>query len=176
MLTVSAPTIQESKLDKVIAQSAKLPRSSFSDVQITGCDFTATDMAEASWHRVSFKASRCSSLQLPNSTLKDVSFVGCKLNLANFRFASLSNVLFDDCMLDEADFYAAKLNNVRFKKCIFVKAQFSTATLFRTDFRMSDLYGIAGITGLAGATIDSAQLAGLAPLFAAQLKIEVRDD
>lgn len=165
----------ELRLEKINAAQAKLEKTSFSDVELVSCDLTATALPDASWRRVAIKQSRGSGLQLQTSSLKDVTFSGCKLDLANFRFSMLTNVCFEDCVLDEADFYAAELHNVAFVRSSLIKTQFSGAKLKLVDFRSSDVVSILGLGSLAGAVIDSSQLAALAPLLAAQLKIAVRD-
>lgn len=166
----------EIRLEKVNATEAKLEKTGFSDVEILSCTLIASSLPESSWRRVFVKESRCSGLQLQTSTLKDVTFSDRKLNLANFRLSKLKDVHFKNCVLDEADFYAALLENVNFTNCSLIKTEFSTSKLMNVDLRTSDLSGILGIGSLAGATIDSIQLALLAPQLAYQLKLVVKDD
>jgi len=171
-----AASITEAKISKSTFAGSNLEKLDLSDAVIDNCDFTATDCAESSWRRVQLTGIRGSGLKIHNSTLKDIIFQDCKLNLANFRFAKLKNIIFKDCVLDEADFYQAELHTVRFRNCTFTKAEFSAAQCHKTDFRGSDLIGIIGITGLAGATIDSVQLTSIAPMLAYSFKIHVSDD
>ncbi len=166
----------EVKFERINATQAQLVRTGFSDVELAACELIATALPESSWRRVHIKESRCSGIQLQNSTLKDVTFTGCKLNMANFRFAELFNAVFVDCALDEADFYGASLHNVQFKNCTLAKTQFSSARLKQADLRTSDISGVLGIGSLAGAIIDSMQLVHLAPMLAAELRITVADD
>lgn len=79
-------------------------------------------------------------------------------------------------MLDEDDFYSAELCKVAFLNCTMEKTEFSGSKLKQVDLRTSHIAGISGISGLAGATIDSTQLVALAPILAAELKIEIKDE
>ncbi len=103
-------------------------------------------------------------------------FRDCRLELATFRGAKLRNVLFERCILDEADFLAASLQSVRFDGCRLLRADFTSASLTRVDLRGSELEPVGDVAGLRGATIDSIQLAGLAPLLARAAGIKVNDD
>jgi uncharacterized protein YjbI with pentapeptide repeats len=88
----------------------------------------------------------------------------------------LKNIRFDNCDLDEADFYAAELCNVSFGNCTLSKTEFSGSKLKQVDLRSSDISSVLGANSLAGAIIDSTQLITLAPLLAAEAKIEVNDE
>ena len=175
-LTTRSFTASEARFERLLATQSQLVRTSFSDVEFIGCDLIATAFPESSWRRVLVKESRCSGLQLQNSTLKDITFTDCKLTMANFRFCEMFNVLFKDCSLDEADFYGASLKNVVFQNCTLVRTQFSTAKLSNADFRTSDMNGMLGTSSLGGAIIDSLQLMTIAPVLAQEFKITVKDD
>lgn len=176
LLVAKSFAASELRLEKVNCSQVRLEKTNFADVEFLNCDVTAASFAEASWRRVLLQDCRGSGMQLPGSTLKDVTFSSCKLDLANFRFAKLHNVRFQDCQLSEADFYAAELRSVEFRHCSLQKTQFSEAKLHQVDLRSSNILGLAGIASLSGAIIDSAQLLGIAPLLAAELKIRVIDD
>jgi uncharacterized protein YjbI with pentapeptide repeats len=168
--------ITEARLEKVNASEANFEKLGLSDVALLRCDLTATNCAESSWRRVKLQNMRCSGLKLQTSTLKDVVFEDCKLDLSNFRFSKLKNVQFKDCVLDEADFYKTELENVQFLCCSLNKAEFSAAKCKDVDLRTSDLAGISGVEGLAGATIDSVQLIAIAQTLAHYFKIQVSDE
>jgi uncharacterized protein YjbI with pentapeptide repeats len=169
-------TANEVRFERLQATQSQLVRTSFSDVEFSGCALIATAFPESSWRRVLCKESRCSGMQLQNSILKDITFAGCKLNMVNFRFCDLFNITFKDCMLDEADFYGASLKNIRFQNCTLQRTQFSTAKLSKADFRTSDITGVLGVSSFAGAIIDSLQLLAIAPVLAQEFKITIKDD
>jgi uncharacterized protein YjbI with pentapeptide repeats len=171
-----ALSIAEAKLEKVNTSEANFERLSLSDVVFVLCNLTATNCAEASWRRVQLSNTRCSGLKIQTSTLKDVVFRDCKLDLSNFRFSRLKNVQFKNCVLDEADFYSSELENVQFQGCSLNKAEFSAAKCRFVDLRTSEIAGILGIEGLAGATIDSVQLIAISQLLAQSFKINISDE
>ena len=78
-------------------------------------------------------------------------------------------------MVREADFGGASLTRVTFEGCQLVEPDFSGARLEAVDLSGADLRAPKGVTSLAGATISSAQLMELAPVFATQLGISVAD-
>lgn len=168
-------SVHEVRFEKLTATGATLEKTDFSDVEIFNSELITTAFPEASWMRVHVKNSRCNATQLQNSTLRNVTFTNCKLNLANFRFSKLTNVCFQECVLDEVDFYAAELRNVVFQNCTLHKTEFSGSKLKSVDLRASDISNISGIASLAGATISSVQLVGLAPLLAHEFKINIQD-
>ena len=173
---VIAANISDARLVKINFSEANLEKFGIMDVVFSRCDLTATNCAEASWHRVKISGSRLSGLKLQTSSLRDVIFDTCKLDLANFRFSKLKNVLFKNCVLDEADFYNTELENVQFQYCSLIKTEFSSAKCKKLDLRTSDISSILGIESLAGAIIDSMQLIALAPMLAQSFKIKIEDD
>lgn len=174
-VTARSLAASEVRFERMNATQGQLVRTGFADVELRSCELIATAFPESSWHRVLCKESRCSGMQLQQSTLKDITFTGCKLTMVNFRFCDMFNVRFEDCNLNEADFYGASLKNVLFQNCTLERTQFSTARLNRADFRTSDITGVLGISSFAGAIIDSTQLLSLAPLLAQELHITIAD-
>ena len=80
---------------------------------------------------------------------------------------------FVDCGLSGADFTQCQLTNTTFERCELDGAQFSGARVTSARFDHCDLRGIGGVTGLAGAVVTEADLAGLAPALAAAAGITV---
>jgi uncharacterized protein YjbI with pentapeptide repeats len=174
-ITARAVSIIDAKLEKLEASEANFEKLALTDVLLMRSSVSAANCAESSWRRVKLSNMRASGLKLQASTLRDVTFEGCKLDLSNFRFSKLKNVLFKDCVLDEADFYNAELNNVWFQNCSLQKAEFSAAKCKAVDLRGSEISSLLGVEGLAGATIDSAQLVAISQLLAQSFKIHVSD-
>jgi uncharacterized protein YjbI with pentapeptide repeats len=172
-LSIVALSLQEVRLTKIIAASAQLERTSWSDCVIDHCELTATHCSEASWRRIELRKCRASGLQLQHALLEDILFEDCKLNLANFRLGSLKRVIFRNCDLTEADFYSAVLQNVSFENCQLDTTEFSAAQLRQVDLRSSNITTVRGLASLSGAIIDDTQLIMLAPALAAHLHIHV---
>jgi len=175
IIKVNAPSIHDSRLEKVTFVKSRMHGSDFLNLKLTKCDLIAADLSRASWHRIAINQSRASGAQLQNSTLRDITFNDCKLDLVNFRMSKIKNVIFKDCNLGEADFYEAKLSNVSFENCKLDKTSFSSVSLKNVDFRTSNLNEIEGLDSLSGAIIDSTQLISLAPRLASVIGIEVKD-
>ena len=168
--------IMRSRLDRVGLTGARLRSLALTDVLAPGLEASGADWSGASLRRVAFTGARLGGLQLVEATAEDVVFRDCRLELSSFRGAKLRNVRFEGCILDEADFLAANLQAVRFDGCRLLRADFTSAKLARVDLRGSDLDPVGDVAGLRGATIDSLQLAGLAPLLARAAGIKVDDD
>jgi uncharacterized protein YjbI with pentapeptide repeats len=168
--------IMRSRLDRVGLTGARLRSLTLTDVLAPGLEASGADLSGAVLRRVAFTGARLGGLQLVEAAAEDVLFRDCRLELTTFRGAKLRNVRFEGCILDEADFLGANLQAVRFDGCRLRRADFTSATLARVDLRGSDLDPVGDVAGLRGATIDSIQLAGLAPQLAHAAGIKVEDD
>lgn len=165
--------VEESMLQKVLFVEAKLEKLTLMDVQLKGCDFSATACTDSSIIRATFSGCRMTGVDFGQASLGDVTFENCKLDMANFRFAKLNQVHFIDCELTEADFQAAQLTNVRFEDCHLEKTEFAQCRVQASDARGSHLIDIRGWQNLKGLKLDSAQLASVAPQLAVALGIIV---
>ncbi len=174
-LRLKSVAIEESLLVKTSFLQTHIERLSVRDCVLKECDLTASVLAGSTWHIVEISGARCSGLQLQTSTLKNVLFKGCKLELANFRFAHLENVIFEDCLIDDIDFYNATLKNVDFGGSSIEHISFAGARLKSVDLSQAQLISIKHSAGLKGATISYEQLASLAPNFAQELGILIKE-
>ncbi len=168
-------TITGSRIVKSDFSSAKLEGLGFENVVVESCAMLAARFHEASWHTTTVTNSRCSGVQLDQSTLKNVAFRGCKLDMANFRYAKLNNVIFEDCVVNEMDFGSAELKNVTFAGCAIDGIDFTHAKLQNVDLRGSMLAKIKRPSDLKGVIITSEQLIYLAPQLAHEAGIKVED-
>lgn len=165
--------VRESVIENCIFMQADLDKVQMMDVTIRSSDISAGRCADGSFIRVSLMKSRMNGLNVSKSTLRDVTFRGCQLDLANFRFAKLLRVRFEDCTLTEADFMGAELNQVEFTGCVIDRTVFDQAKVKAVDFSSSNIIALSGWNSLRGATIDSVQLATVAPQIVAELGIRV---
>ena len=168
--------ILRSRLDRVGLTGARLRSLVLTDVLASGLEASGADWSGAALRRVELSGARLGGLQFVEASASDVVFRDCRLELATWRGAKLRDVVFDGCILDDADFYGAQLQAVRFEDCRLLRADFSSARLARVDLRGSELEPVGDVGGLRGATIDSVQLAGLAPLLARAAGIKIDDD
>jgi uncharacterized protein YjbI with pentapeptide repeats len=155
--------ILRSRLERVALTGARLRSLTLTDVIARGVEASGGDWASARLRRVVFEGARLAGLQLVEAEAEDVVFRDCRLELATLRGSRVRNAVFERCVLDDADFGETKLQLVRFEACRLMRADFSGAMLTRVDLRGSELDPVGDLAGLRGATIDSVQLAGLAP-------------
>ena len=164
----SAPnaSLDEAVLIKPQLQGAHLGKLHLTDCLVQAGDFTAAHCAETAWLRVRVTGTRFGGTDCSRSLLQDVTFERCKLNLANFRFATLKRVRFVDCDLSDADFQGADLQHVSFVDSLLAKTIFDRVKLKAVDARSSQLIDLRGWESLRGLVVDDLQLAAIAPQLA----------
>jgi uncharacterized protein YjbI with pentapeptide repeats len=144
-------------------------------------EFVREDLAGARWGgrhliRDTYDGCRMVGLEAPELVAEHVLFRRCRLELANFRYATLRSVVFDDCVLDEADFGGADLSLCTFAGCRMNGVRLAGVRLTKVDLRGNELVPDGDTHALKGATLDLGQLIDLAPLFARDLGIVTPDD
>lgn len=173
-LETSGATIRDSLIEKSDLSATDMKRFDVHNCKIVGTNLTGSKFAESSWRTIAITGCRASGVQFQNSTLSDVRFVDSKLDLANFRFATMKNVIFENCILDDVDFNDAALKNIEFISCRLNKVSFTGAKMSGVDLSQSTLEEVRGIGSLRGATISEDQLVQLAPYFAAEAGLKIR--
>lgn len=168
-------SLDEALLERVIFSESNLEKFSLCDAELVACELSAAQCPDASWIRVRIKGGRLTGIDLSHSTLKNVTFEGCKLDMANFRYAKLTRVQFIDCVMTEVDFQAAELNRITYQSCELDGAEFAHCSVADVDARTSRLIDIRGWRYLRGMTIDSMQLASVAPQLALELGLKIED-
>jgi len=168
-------SINESSIVKTSLAYADVSKLDITDCEFKACDFTASKFPESSWLRVSIAATRCTGLQLFESTLRNITFVDSKLDLVNFRKTKLENVVFQNCTLTDVDFNGGNLKNVTFINCILHDVTFNDAKMVTVDISESTIEHIQGISSLRGVTISESQLMMLAPSLALAAGLKVRE-
>ncbi|WP_043536844.1 pentapeptide repeat-containing protein [Saccharomonospora cyanea] len=156
--------------------SARLSRTNFTDVWLNGCGLIGTDVTATGWLDAEFVTTVLAGTAAYDSTLRRVTFHGCKLTSVNLRGSRLTDVTFVDCALRDVDFGGATLTRVRFPRSTLRDVRFDNTVLDRVDLReTTELRLHLGAGSLSGLVIDSSQLLGLAPSFAAALGVIVAD-
>lgn len=171
--TLAHLDIRESLVENCIFMQADLDKIQMMDVTLQSSDTSAAKCTDGSLIRVLFMKSRMNGLNMSKSTLRDVTFKDCQLSMANFRFTKFLRVRFESCTLAEADFMGAELNQVEFSDCTIDRTVFDQVRVKGMDLRSSTVISLSGWNSLRGATIDSVQLATIAPQIAAELGIRV---
>ena len=158
-------------------------RTGLLDAELRGAQFIETTMADldvpaltaprTSWRAVALTGSRLGSLELYESSWRAVAVGASKLGYLNARSATWQDVVFTDCTIDELDLGHATVNRLVLDRCRIGTLDVSHARLADVDLRTAELARVNGLAGLAGAWITEHQLAELAPLLAAHLRIGV---
>lgn len=152
---------------------AVLARARLAECVVTGLQANRVELVSSSWRTVVVSDCRFGALLAPASTLTRVRVIGGKLDLVNLRGARLSEVRFEECRLGEVDVGAAQLRRVSFVGCQVDRLVLSGSRLEEVDVSTSELHRVDGVESLSGAVISTAQLAELAPAFAAHLGVRV---
>ena len=174
-LDLTDAVLDECELDGVSIEDSQLRGIRISETVITSLNVAALRAPHSQWREVSVERSRIGSAELFESEWASVRFSASKLGYVNLRAASLTDVAFDGCTIDELDLARVKASRVSLRNCSIGTLDVSGATLANVDLRGAEFSTVNGIAGLKGATIDGMQLLMFAPLFAAELGIEVDD-
>jgi uncharacterized protein YjbI with pentapeptide repeats len=151
----------------------RMRRSRFSTCVLEDVRAAALDVADSVWDAVAVRRSRVGALVAHGAGLEKVTFDHVRLDYVNLREARLDQVQFVDCGIEELDLGTATLTTVRFTGCRIGRLVVAGARLTDVDLRGAELDALVGVDSLAGARIDEAQLARLAPALAAHLGIAV---
>jgi uncharacterized protein YjbI with pentapeptide repeats len=138
------------RLSAVALADVEAPRALLQDVLAVGGDWANLRVRDARLRRVSLSNLRLTGADFSGVSFEDVRLRDCRVDLASFRFTTLSRVVFDGCRLDEADFSGARLESVAFVGCSLVRSAWADATLQRCELRASDLSGAGNPERLRG--------------------------
>ena len=174
-LLLADATAHECAVTGAVAQRADLQRTRLRDCTVERLDVPVLRAARTDWRDVHVSASRLGSVEAHGSTWGAVRLTGCRLGFVNLRGATLQDVELVDCTVEELDLAGATLTRVRFPGTRLGQLDVQHAELAHVDLRGAELEAVAGTADLRGATVDSGQLALLAPLLAADLGLVVED-
>lgn len=141
-----------------------------------GTDLSNRVLTREELHRCAFVACRMTGFQVPEGTLTDVRFTRCRVDLAAFRFASLTRVVFEECDLRELDLLEARLQDVRFAGCDLRLADFGRVRGSRVELDGCEVDGLRGTDGLRGAQMRWPDVLGLLGPLAADAGLVVLED
>ncbi|WP_216843371.1 pentapeptide repeat-containing protein [Phytoactinopolyspora alkaliphila] len=149
-------------------------RCRFNEVWLRAVRVVGAELIEADWLDTTVLSSAFSGIEAYSSQFRRVVFEDCKFDSVNFRAAQFSDVVFEGCLLDEVDWSGAHLSGVSFPRSTLRGVRMPGVTMERVDFRgAAQLHLADGYGSLRGATVDGDQLAGIAPMLAAELGITV---
>jgi uncharacterized protein YjbI with pentapeptide repeats len=174
-IDLSGTSFSECDFDGVRAADADLRGARILETRVRRIDVPVFRAPRSTWRDVLVEGGRLGSAELYDSVWNAVRFVGCKLGFVNLRGAVLTDVLFEDCAIDELDLGGARVRRAAFPGTSVGLLDLQRAELADVDLRRVDLAEIAGAESLKGATVDSGQLAQLAPLLARSMGLKVQD-
>jgi fluoroquinolone resistance protein len=102
-LVASGGRVARSRLEGVRLAGSQLRSLRLVDVVVSDADVSNADWTGARVTRVVFERCRMTGFGGASLQAEHVTLRGCKLDLANFRRATLRSVTFEDCVLDDAD-------------------------------------------------------------------------
>lgn len=135
--------------------------------------FLRPDLSRSRWRGVEVRGGIASGVQWHDADIRRAVFREVKLDLVNFRAATLVDVVFRDCLIRETDFAGAAMTRVSFPGCVFERVDFHAVKLADVDLRGARLHFARGLGSLRGAVIDPVQLIDLAPALAGHLGLSV---
>ncbi len=168
--------ISESHFQGVEFTSLELGEIRITDTVFEDCEFSGTDLANASLIRVEFRRSRGAGMLLSAAKLTDVRFSECKLDDANFRMGKFDRTIFEDSSLRGADFSNSQGTDVAFFDCQLDECDYTKARLAHVALNGSTLDAIRSATALGNATIGSDQQIPFAMKLLTESGVRVNDD
>ncbi len=140
-----------------------------SDVQAS-----TIDLSDSTWRDSHVSGGRFGAVTLIGATWSGIRVRGCHLGFVNLAGAQLDDVRFEGCEIGSLDARTARLRSVAFVDCSMDELNVAGATLSTVDLSGARLRALIGVESLRGAIVSEAQLADLAPIFAAELGLVVR--
>jgi uncharacterized protein YjbI with pentapeptide repeats len=163
--------LQRCALDGASLRRARIAESLLSDVHAATVDF-----ADSTWRDAEMSGGRLGAVTMVGATWTGIRVRGSHLGFVNLAGAHLQDVLFEGCEIGSLDTRGAELQSVTFVDCRVDELDVAGATLSKVDLSGARLRTLVGVESLRGAIISHEQLVDLAPLLAAQVGLEVRDD
>ena len=165
----------ECRLLRCGLDSASLRRSRVAESLLTDVHATTVDFADSTWRDSLVVGGRLGAMTMVGATLTGIRVRGSHLGFLNLAGSHLQDVLFEGCEIGSLDVRTAELQSVAFVDCRVDELNVSGAKLSKVDLSGVRLRTLVGVESLRGAIISHDQLMDLAPLFAAQVGLEVRD-
>ena len=163
--------LQRCCLDGLTMQRARVVESLLAEVHGASVDFSDT-----AWRDSGITGSRLGAVTLAGATWTGIRVRGSKLGFVNLAGARLEDVVFEGCEIGTLDVRTAQLRSVGLVDCTIDELNVAGATLSKVDLSGARLRSLIGVESMRGAIVSQAQLHDLAPLLAAELGLEIRDD
>ena len=166
----------ECRLERCRLDGASLRRARIAESFLNELHATTVDLADSTWRDTQVRGGRFGALSAVAATWTDVRITGTHVGFMNLAGAHLQDVVFDGCEFGTLDAREAELDSVTFVDCTIDELNVAGARLTKVDLAGASLRTLVGIDSLKGAIVSREQLLDLAPVLAAALGIDVRDD
>jgi len=166
----------ECRLQRCGLDGASLRRARIAESVVSDVHAATLDLADSIWRDVEMSGGRLGAVTLVGATWTGIQVRGTHLGFINLAGAHLQDVLFEGCEIGSLDVREAQLESVAFVDCRVDELNVAGATLAQVDLSGARLRTLVGVESLRGAIVSHEQLVDLAPLLAAELGLEVRDD
>ena len=166
----------ECRLQRCCLDALSMRRARIVETLLADVHGASVDLADSVWRDSGISGSRLGAVSLAGATWTGVHVRGSKLGFVNLSGARIEDVVFEGCEIGGLDVRSAELRSVAFVDCTLDELTVAGATLSKVDLSGARLRSLIGVESLRGAIVSQAQLHDLAPLLAAELGLEVRDD
>ena len=166
----------ECRMERCCLEGLSMRRTRVADCELDDVYGAGVDFADSIWRDSEMTGGRLGAMTLPGATWTGIRLRGIKLGFVNLAGARLEEVVFEECEIGGLDARGAQLNKVAFVDCTVQELNVAEASLSKVDLSGAKLRSLVGVESLRGAIVSHEQLLDLAPLFAAQLGVEVRAD
>jgi uncharacterized protein YjbI with pentapeptide repeats len=166
----------ECRLLRCGLDGASLRRSRIAESLLSEVHGATVDFADSTWRDSQVVGGRLGAVTMVGATLTGIRVRGSHIGFLNLAGAHLQDVTFEGCEIGSLDTRTAELQSVAFVDCHVDELNVAGATMSKVDLSGARLHTLVGVESLRGAIISREQLVDLAPLLAAQVGLEVRDD
>lgn len=162
-----------SVLDRLRAAGGSWREVALADCRIAGADLAAVEAHDLSMLRCELSDTRLTGARLPGARLRAVRLTDVRADLSSWPGAVLEHVVLTRCDLTEADLTGAALTDVLLEVCDLTGARLAGLRCSRVRLRGCRLDGVAGVSGLRGASVSEEDAYRLLPAMARELGITI---
>ena len=153
-----------------------IPRSRMSECLVEDVSAMTIDLTDSVWRDTLVVGGRIGALSASGATWSDVRVRGAKLDFVDLSGTRLTDVVFEACLIGELDLADAQVRSVRIVDSQVTELNVEGAKLAGLDLVGAALQRLRGIESLRGAIVSHQQLLDLAPVLAAHVGLQVRED
>jgi len=170
---VRSLTFDACRLEQVNLSGGHLPRWTWVDCDLQGCNLANVEGEDSSLLRTTLSHCKLSGIRFPDAVWRDVDLVECKLDYASLQGLKAKNVRLRNCDLREAEFYGCQFESLQMLNCDLGRCAFTNCRFEICEFQGCDLNGLRGLGNLSGVRMQAEDLVAVAVALAGELGIGV---